>query len=50
MLLQEAIHGRRSIPVLGLPMPNAEQLAAVFLAAARAPDHRLLRPWRYLRQ
>jgi nitroreductase len=48
MLLQEAIHGRRSMPLLGLPMPSAEQLEAVFLAAARAPDHRLLRPWRYL--
>ncbi len=30
MLLQEAIHGRRSMPVLGMPMPNAEQLEAVF--------------------
>ncbi|MDP1775880.1 MAG: nitroreductase [Moraxellaceae bacterium] len=48
MLLQEAIHSRRSMPVLGLPMPNEAQLDAVFLAAARAPDHRLLRPWRYL--
>ncbi len=48
MLLQEAIHGRRSQPVLGLPMPNQDELAEAFLAAARAPDHRLLRPWRYL--
>lgn len=48
MQLYEAIHGRRSLPQLGLPVPDAAQLQRVFAAAGRAPDHRLLRPWRYL--
>ncbi|MEL0028183.1 MAG: nitroreductase [Perlucidibaca sp.] len=48
MQLYEAIHGRRSLPQLGSPVPDAAQLARVFAAAGRAPDHRLLRPWRYL--
>ncbi len=48
MQLYEAIHGRRSLPQLGLPAPDASQLARIFAAAGRAPDHRLLRPWRYL--
>lgn len=48
MQLYEAIHGRRSLPQLGLPVPDAAQLDRIFAAAGRAPDHRLLRPWRYL--
>ncbi|REH36695.1 nitroreductase [Paraperlucidibaca baekdonensis] len=43
-----AIHTRRSLPRLALPVPSAAQLAGLFEAAACAPDHRLLRPWRYL--
>lgn len=39
---------RRSQPLLELPVPNAEQLAQCFAAAANAPDHRSLRPWRFL--
>lgn len=48
MELYEALHERRSLPQLGSPAPDAAVLARVFAAAARAPDHRLLRPWRYL--
>lgn len=48
MTLAEAIHGRRSLPRLALPMPDQATLEAAFAAAGRAPDHRLLRPWRYL--
>lgn len=43
-----AIRSRRSLPKLALPIPTAAQLACAFEAAACAPDHRLLRPWRYL--
>lgn len=39
---------RRSVPVLVEPIPSAQQLAECFEAAARAPDHRVLRPWRYV--
>lgn len=48
MQLYDVIHGRRSQPQLGLPAPDAAVLARVFAAAGTAPDHRLLRPWRYL--
>ncbi|MEO6699740.1 MAG: nitroreductase [Paraperlucidibaca sp.] len=43
-----AIRTRRSLPKLGLPVPTPTQLATTFEAAASAPDHRVLRPWRYL--
>lgn len=43
-----AIRTRRSLPKLGLPVPTPAHLAVAFDAAACAPDHRLLRPWRYL--
>lgn len=48
MSVTEAIHGRRSLPRLALPMPDEMVLETAFAAAGRAPDHRLLRPWRYL--
>lgn len=48
MELYQALNERRSLPQLGLPAPDASTLARAFAAAARAPDHRLLRPWRYL--
>lgn len=48
MQLHDAIHGRRSQPQLGLPAPDDAVLARAFAAAGTAPDHRLLRPWRYL--
>lgn len=41
---------RRSTPaaLLGEPGPNAAQLDLMIAAAARAPDHGALRPWRFL--
>ena len=48
MHVNEAILTRRSIAQLALPVPDAAVLARVFEAAGSAPDHRLLRPWRYL--
>lgn len=48
MQLYEAIEGRRSVSQLGPPVPGHDVLARVFAAAGRAPDHRVLRPWRYL--
>lgn len=48
MQVYEAIHGRRSVPQLGLPVPTPDVLSRVFAAAGKAPDHRLLRPWRFL--
>ena len=46
--VHEAILTRRSIAQLALPVPDAEVLSRAFEAAGSAPDHRLLRPWRYL--
>lgn len=39
---------RRSRPLksLGLPVPDAEQLAPILEAALRSPDHGKLEPWR----
>lgn len=48
MHVHEAILTRRSIAQLTLPVPDPAVLARVFTAAGSAPDHRLLRPWRYL--
>lgn len=39
---------RASEPRLEAPAPDAPTLERVFACAARAPDHALLRPWRYL--
>lgn len=39
---------RSSEPRLEAPAPGAEMLEQAFACAARAPDHALLRPWRYL--
>ena len=39
---------RVSCPRLEVPVPSAELLEKVFQTALRAPDHMLLRPWRYL--
>ncbi len=43
----EAIRSRRSIGRLVAPGPTAEQLTAILEAAACAPDHGTLRPWRF---
>lgn len=48
MQVNEAILSRRSIAQLTLPVPDGTVLNRVFEAAGSAPDHRLLRPWRYL--
>ncbi|MCM0612291.1 nitroreductase family protein [Marinobacter sediminum] len=39
---------RVSEPRLQAPAPDRETLDRAFACAARAPDHALLRPWRYL--
>ncbi|HLR17935.1 MAG TPA: nitroreductase [Alcanivoracaceae bacterium] len=44
----EAIQQRVSIGVLGDPAPSEEQVEALLAAAVRAPDHGVLRPWRFL--
>jgi len=44
----EAIQQRVSIGVLGEPAPSKEQLEQLLIAAVRAPDHGILRPWRFL--
>lgn len=44
----DALLSRRSRGLLGDPPPPPELLAQAFAAALAAPDHRLLRPWRYL--
>lgn len=39
---------RRSIPRLTEPAPSAEELRTILKAAAAAPDHGELRPWRFV--
>jgi nitroreductase len=46
--LVELLCQRVSSPRLTEPAPNKEELDLVFKSALRAPDHMLLRPWRYL--
>lgn len=43
-----ALVSRTSQGALIEPAPSAEVLDKAFQAALRAPDHKLLRPWRYL--
>lgn len=43
-----ALITRTSHGALTEPAPSSEVLNQAFQAALRAPDHRLLRPWRYL--
>ena len=43
-----ALHSRVSVPILGDPAPDEDSLDNIFKAALRAPDHLLLRPWRFL--
>lgn len=43
-----ALHNRVSIAVLGGPAPDAAQRDVMLRAAMRAPDHGVLRPWRFL--
>lgn len=44
----EAILTRNAQGKLGLPAPDRSQLDQAFACALRAPDHQVLRPWRYL--
>ncbi len=44
----EALLNRSSEPRLEAPAPDDQALNIAFDCAARAPDHALLRPWRYL--
>lgn len=46
--VMDAILNRSSEPRLVAPAPDADTLEKAFACAARAPDHALLRPWRYL--
>lgn len=47
----EVVHSRRSIGPkrLAAPGPTPEQLAEIMAAGLTAPDHCLLRPWRFIR-
>ncbi|WNL41265.1 nitroreductase family protein [Halomonas sp. PAMB 3264] len=42
------LHERSSMGKLTEPAPSAEQLEALYQAALRAPDHKELRPWRFI--
>jgi nitroreductase len=44
----DALLTRRSARALGAPAPDAAALDLIFAAAARAPDHGRLRPWRFI--
>lgn len=43
-----ALQNRTSYARLVEPVPSHEELNDVFKAALRAPDHAMLRPWRFL--
>lgn len=42
------LHDRSSMGKLTEPAPSAYQLDAIYQAALRAPDHKELRPWRFI--
>ncbi|RUR33534.1 nitroreductase family protein [Vreelandella nanhaiensis] len=42
------LHERSSMGKLTDPAPTAEQMDAIYQAALRAPDHKELRPWRFI--
>ncbi|HVE93869.1 MAG TPA: nitroreductase family protein [Acidimicrobiales bacterium] len=44
----EALFARRSIGRLTTPAPSPEELTTILRAAAAAPDHLELRPWRFV--
>lgn len=46
--LIDLITSRVSFPRLAEPAPSSEQLERIYRSALRAPDHMMLRPWRYL--
>jgi len=43
-----ALLSRQSVGILQAPAPSPEVLEQAFAAALRAPDHRMLRPWRFI--
>lgn len=43
-----ALHTRKASPKLVDPIPSQDELTQIYLAALRAPDHAMLRPWRFL--
>lgn len=45
----DIIKTRREPSKLTDPMPSDELLSAAFAAAATAPDHKMLRPWRFMK-
>lgn len=47
-VISDFILARSSEPRLQAPAPGPDILELAFACAARAPDHGLLRPWRYL--
>lgn len=44
----ELLRARVSVPALTAPAPDGSTLHDICRCALRAPDHALLRPWRYL--
>lgn len=44
----EALLNRTSWARLVEPVPNDEELQVIYQSALRAPDHGMLRPWRFL--
>ena len=44
----EVLHQRAASPRLIEPAPSSDELALIYQAALRAPDHGMLRPWRFL--
>lgn len=44
----QLLQQRSSTPHLQAPAPSAQQLEAMLSAAARAPDHAQLKPWRFI--
>lgn len=44
----DAIRLRRSVGTLNAPGPSEEALQAILEAASLAPDHKELRPWRFI--
>jgi len=44
----EALQNRTASPRLVEPAPTPEELADIYKAGVRAPDHGMLRPWRFL--
>jgi len=43
-----ALHSRTASPRLTEPAPSTAELELIYKAALRAPDHAMLRPWRFL--